>query len=149
MGARDIVLDHEKPDEQEVWATFYVYDIWIEAGWRVIAAHERDLENLVAGNVTSHKSLMLAWITIHGVPLQSVGRLARWQQQLTHYPEALPQKIIDERINAIFTLQQSEQTVACYLRLIRDVLELVPASYDVARALSNVQESLRTHGFEE
>jgi len=219
VGARDIVLDHEKPDEQEVWATFYVHDIWIEAGWRVIAAHERDLENLVAGNVTSHMSLMLAWIMIYGVPLQSIGALARWQQQLTHYPETLPQKIIDganeywtqpqgfairwallkrdepmaltnrlladiwillrilfainhqwepdwkwlrpeaerlaikperlvERINAIFTLQQSEQTVACYLRLIRDVLELVPEPYDVKHALSNVRESLRMHGFE-
>jgi hypothetical protein len=50
--------------------------------------------------------------------------------------------------NAIFTLQQSEQTVACYLRLIRDTLELVPASYDVTRALNNAQESLRMHGFE-
>jgi hypothetical protein len=219
VGARDIVLDHEKPDEQEVWATFYMHDIWVEAGWRVIAAHERDLENLVAGNVTSHMSLMLAWITVYAVPLHSLSALARWQQQLTHYPETLPQKIIDgvneywmqpqgfairwallkrgepmaltnrlladiwmllrilfainheweldwkwlrpeaerlaikpeglvERINAIFTLQQSEQTVACYLRLIRDVLELVPASYDVTRALSNVQESLRMHGFE-
>ncbi len=219
VGARDIVLDHEKPDEQEVWATFYVHDIWIEAGWRVIAAHEQDLEHLVVGNVTSHMSLMLAWITLHGVSLQSVGMLARWQQRLTHYPETLPQKIIDEanehwtqpqgfairwallkrgepmaltnrlladiwillrilfainhqwepdwkwlrseverlaikpeslveRINAIFTMQQSEQTVACYLRLIRDALELVPASYDVARALRNVQESLREHGFE-
>lgn len=219
VGARDIVLDHEQTDEQEVWATFYVHDIWIEAGWRIIVAHERDLENLVAGNVTSHMSLMLAWITIHGVPLQSVGGLARWQQQLTHYPKTLPQKIIDganeywtqpqnfairwallkrgepmaltnrlladiwillrilfainhvwepdwkwlrheterlairperlvERINAIFTLQQSEQTVACYLRLIRDTLELVPASYDVTSALNNVQGSLRMHGFE-
>jgi hypothetical protein len=105
VGARDIVLDHEKPGEQEVWATFYVHDIWVEAGWRVIAAHEQDLANLVAGNVTAHIPLMLAWITIYAVPLQSAGALARWQLQLTHYPETLPQKIIDS-VNEYWTQPQ-------------------------------------------
>ncbi len=59
-----------------------------------------------------------------------------------------PERLV-EQINAIFTLQQSEQTIARYLRLIRDALELVPALYDVTHALRNVEESLRTHGFEE
>jgi hypothetical protein len=95
VGARDIVLDHEKPGEQEVWATFYIHDIWVEAGWRVLAAHEQDLANLVAGHVTAHMSLMLAWIIVYAVPLHSAGALVRWQQQLTYYPETLPQKIID------------------------------------------------------
>ena len=105
VEARDTVLDHEKPGEQEVWATFYVHDIWVEAGWRVIAAHEQDLANLVAGNVTAHMSLMLAWITIYAVPLRSEGALARWQQQLTYYPETLPQKIIDG-VNEYWTQPQ-------------------------------------------
>src|SRR5690348_14146481 len=47
VGARDIMLDHEKLGEQEVWAIFYVHDTWVEAGWRVIAAHEQDLANIV------------------------------------------------------------------------------------------------------
>jgi hypothetical protein len=218
-GARDIVLDQEQPGEQEVWATFYMHDIWVEAGWRVMGAHEQDLANLVAGNVTAHMSLMLAWITVHAVPLRSRGALVRWQERLTHYPETLPQKIIDgandywrqpqgfairwallkrgepmaltnrlladiwlllrilfainyewepdwkwlrseaqrltikpdhlvERINGIFTKQQSEHTIADYLRLIRDTLTLVPSRYDVTRALANVRESLHMHGFE-
>jgi len=219
VGARDIVLDHEKPGEQEVWATFYIHDIWVEAGWRVLAAHEQDLSNLLAGNVTAHMSLMLAWITIYAVPLRSAGALARWQQLLTHYPETLPQKIIDsaneywtqpqgfairwallkrgepmaltnrlladiwlllrilfainhewepdwkwlrsesqrltikpdrlvERINDIFTKPLCEQIIADYLLLIRDTLMLVPPSYNMTRALINVRESLRAHGFE-
>jgi hypothetical protein len=219
VGAHDIVLDHEKPGEQEVWATFYIHDIWVEAGWRVITAHEQDLANLLAGNVTVHMLLMLAWIMVYAVPLHSAGALARWQQQLSHYPESLPQKIIDsaneywtqpqgfairwallkrgepmaltnrlladiwillrilfainhewepdwkwlrpeaqcltikpdrlvERINDIFTQQQSEQTIADYLLLIRDTLMLVPSPYNVAQALVNVRESLQAHGFE-
>ena len=219
VGARDIVLDHEVPEVQEVWATFYVDDIWVEAGWRVMAAHERDIENIVAGKVTAHVSLMLAWVVANALPLHSAGALTRWQEQLTHYPETLPQKIIDganeywtqpqnfairwallkrgehaalinrllaetgillrilfainhqwepdwkwlrseterlvikpeylmERINTIFAKQQDEQTVANCLLLIRDTLRLVPSSYDVARGLSTVQESLRLNGFE-
>lgn len=52
------------------------------------------------------------------------------------------------RINNIFMKQQDEQTVARYLTLIRDTLMLVPSSYDVARSLTNVLESLRIHDFE-
>lgn len=58
-----------------------------------------------------------------------------------------PERLV-ERINDIFTAQQSEQTIVKYLRLIRDALELVPAPYDVTRALANVRESLHSHGFE-
>ncbi|QBD74887.1 DUF4037 domain-containing protein [Ktedonosporobacter rubrisoli] len=219
VGARDIVLDQEQPGEQEVWATFYIQDIWVEAGWRVINAHEQDLANIIAGNVTAHMALMLAWITTNAVPLHSRGALTRWKELLRQYPDNLPQKIIDgvneywtqpqgfairwallkrdepmalanrlladiwlllrilfainhewepdwkwlrtetqrlsikpahlaERINAIFSQQQSEYTIAEYLRLIRDTLLLVPSRYDVTQALANVYDSLRMHGFE-
>lgn len=218
IDARDVVLDREAPGDQEVWATLYVDNIYVEAGWRVITAHEHDVENIVAGNVTEHMSLMLAWILQHAVSLRTQGALTRWQEMLTHYPEILPQKIIDqangwwaqpqgfairwallsrkepmalaerlladirlllrilfainhqwepdwkwlraeterlqvkperliERISDIFSMQQNEQTIARYLLLIRDTLKLVPALYDVTRALANVEESLGIHGF--
>lgn len=71
IGARDIVLYREKPGEQEVWADFYVRDIRVEAGWRVMTAHEQDLANIVAGNVTSHMDLMLAWVNRSMLSLHS------------------------------------------------------------------------------
>ncbi len=57
-----------------------------------------------------------------------------------------PERLI-ERIHDIFTMAQSEQTVAQALMLIRDTLKLVPSQYNVARALANVEESLRLHGY--
>jgi len=217
-GATDVVLDTELPGEDEVWATFYIGAIWIEAGWRVMRRHEQDIDDLVAGKVIAHGPLALAWIMTHAVSLQTVGYLTSWQQKLSHYPEVLPQKIIDsvneywavpqgfairwallsrdepmaltdrllaeirfmlrilfainhqwepdwkwlrsetqcltikpermlERIHAVFTMALSEQTVAQVLLLIRDALKLVPAHYKVTRALWNVEESLRLHGY--
>jgi hypothetical protein len=217
-GASDIVFDTESPGDSEVWAAFYISDISVEAGWRVITEHEKDIDAIVAGKVVAHGLLTLAWIMTHAVSLRSIGHLPRWQQKLSHYPEMLPPKIIDsineywivpqgfairwallareepmafthrllgemqfvlrilfainhqwepdwkwlrsevqsltikperliERIHDIFTMAQNEQTVAQVLMLIRDTLKLVPAQYNVARALENVEESLYLHGY--
>src|SRR5260221_266580 len=217
-GASDIVFDTEAPGDSEVWVTFYINGISIEAGWRVITGHEKDIDAIVAGKVVAHGPLTLAWITTHAVSLRSIGHLPRSQQKLSHYPEMLPPKIIDnineywivpqgfairwallareepmaltqrllgemqfvlrilfainhqwepdwkwlrvevqrltinpehliERIYDIFTMAQSDQTVAQALMLIRDTLKLIPSQYNVARALANVEESLRLHGY--
>ena len=53
-----------------------------------MAAHERDIENMVGGKVTAHMSLMLVWVVANALPLHSAGALARWQEQLTHYYES-------------------------------------------------------------
>lgn len=217
-GALDIVFDTEASGDSEVWVTFYINGISVEAGWRVITEHEKDLDDIVACKVVAHGPLTLAWIMTHAIPLQSVGHLPRWQRKLSHYPEVLTPKIIDsvneywivpqgfairwallardepmalthrllgelqfmlrilfainhqwepdwkwlrsevkrltikperliERIHDIFTMAQNEQTVAQVLMLIRDTLKLVPSQYNVARALANVEESLRLHGY--
>jgi len=216
--ALDIVFDAESLGDSEVWAAFYISDIAVEAGWRIITEHEKDLDAIVEGKVVAHGPLTLAWITTHAVSLRSIGHLPRWQQKLSQYPEVLPQKIIDsineywtvpqgfavrwallardepmilthrllaeiqfvlrilfainhqwepdwkwlrsevqrltikperliERIHDIFSMAQSEQTVADVLMLIRDTLKLVPSQYNVERALANVEESLRLHGY--
>ena len=104
-GAANVVLDTESPQDDEVWATFYIGDICVEAGWRVITGHEKDIDDIVAGNVIAHQPLTLAWIMTHAVSLHSIGYLPRWQQKVAHYPEALPQKIIDS-INEYWMVPQ-------------------------------------------
>jgi hypothetical protein len=94
-GALDTVFDTEAPEDSEVWVTFYINGISVEAGWRVITEHEKDIDAIVAGKVVAHGPLTLAWITIYAVSLRSIGHLPRWQQKLFHYPEVLPPKIID------------------------------------------------------
>ncbi len=104
-GASDIVFDTESPGDSEVWATFYISDVAVEAGWRVITEHEKDIDAIVASKVVVHGPLTLAWITTHAVSLRSIGHLPRWQQKLAHYPETLPPKIIDS-INEYWIVPQ-------------------------------------------
>lgn len=61
-------------------------------------------------------------------------------RNLTIKPEHL-----NERINAIFSSTNPKQSVATCLKLILDTLILVPPPYNVARAITTIQESLRTH----
>jgi hypothetical protein len=62
IGATGIVHDSESPGDEEVWATFHISSICVEAGWRVITGHEKDIDNIVAGKVIAHVPLTLAWI---------------------------------------------------------------------------------------
>ncbi len=94
IKAVDIVLDTESIGDDEVWATFYFRGIWVEAGWQVITAHEKNLATLATGSITGHGTLKLAWIMLHAVPLHSIGLLAQWQQMFSHYPDTLAQRII-------------------------------------------------------
>ncbi len=142
------VSDTESPGDSEVWVTFYINGISVEAGWRVIAEHEKDLDAIVVGKVVAHGPLTLAWITTHAVSAINHQWEPDWKwlgsevQRLSIKPERLI-----ERIHDIFTMAQSEQTVAGVLTLIRDTLKLVPAQYNMMRALANVEESLRLHGY--
>lgn len=68
--------------------------------------------------------------------------LSKEMDRLTVKPERLL-----ERIDAIFLEPDLEQRVALSMVLLRDVLLLVPAQYDVSRVRANIQESLRLHGW--
>lgn len=50
-----------------------------------------------------------------------------------------------ERINEIFTLPKPERCVTTCQQLIYDTLLLASGSYDVGRASSMIEESLRLH----
>jgi hypothetical protein len=217
VGASDIVFETESSEEDQRWVFFVFREIWVEAGWQLLAAHEQRLDALAQGRVAAHGPLTLAWIVQHAVSLRSVGLLHRWRQQLAPYPETLPQKILTdathfwffrhflavrwalirrgehlallerlyqdtrnmlrilfainhqwepdwkwlrgelprltikperllERIDAIFLEPNLERRVALSMSLLRDVLALVPAQYDVARARANIREALQAHG---
>lgn len=217
VGASDIVFGAESSGEDQRWVFFVFREIWVEASWQLLAAHEYRLDALAEGRVAAHGPLTLAWIMHHALSLRSAGLLHRWQQQLAPYPETLPQKILAdatrywyfqhflavrwalirrgeqlallerlyqdtrnmlrilfainhqwepdwkwlrgelprltikperllERIDAIFLEPHLERRVALCMGLLRDVLALVPAQYDVTRVRANIQETLQAHG---
>src|SRR5260221_4115592 len=94
IGAKDIESDTEPIRDGSIWTTCCFRDIWIEAGWQAITLHEKNLQDILAGNIIDHRLLKLADIISHAVPLRSQGLLAKWQQELAHYPDGLPERLI-------------------------------------------------------
>lgn len=66
----------------------------------------------------------------------SLGRLTLYQRDYRRAVALLEESLIHSRA-------LGEKV----LMLIRDTLKLVPARYDVTRALTNVEASLREHGY--
>jgi hypothetical protein len=94
VGASDIVFGTDSSEQEQRWVFFVFREIWVEAGWQLLAAHEQRIDALARGEVIAHGPLTLAWIMHHAVSLRGVGLLHRWQQQLAPYPETLTQKIL-------------------------------------------------------
>ncbi len=92
--ATEIISDTEPIRDGSIWTTCCFRDIWIEAGWQAITLHEKNLQDILAGNIIDHRLLKLADIISHAVPLRSQGLLAKWQQELAHYPDGLPERLI-------------------------------------------------------
>ena len=59
---------------------------------------------------------------------------------LTQAPDQLA-----ERVNALFLTQIPEERVELLLRLLLDILALVPKSYDISTARANIEASLQAH----
>jgi hypothetical protein len=95
-GATDITIDQAPIEDGSFWVTCHFQGVWIEAGWQEIDAQEALLRAILAGEVTEHARLMLAFIIQHAVSLRSSGLLAHWQQRLTHYPDRLQARLIEE-----------------------------------------------------
>ncbi len=215
-GVIELISDKEPIEDRSIWVNFRYRGISVEAGWQTIASHEQNLQDILAGKIVDHYRLKLAEIISHAVSLRGVGLLSRWQQELSYYPELLPQKIISEaselwmfpniiearyalirrgeylalherlvrdthnilrvlfalnrqwepdwkwiryataslsikperlveRINEIFTLPELERCVTTCQKLIYDTLLLASHAYDVGRAISMIEESLRLH----
>jgi hypothetical protein len=94
-GATDITLDEHQIADSSFWVTFRFQGIWIEAGWQSIKTQEELLRAILAGDVTQHERLMLAFVIRHAVPLHSDGLLADWQQRLMQYPDMLQARLIE------------------------------------------------------
>lgn len=130
VGVADLHSETEPIADGSIWATFRFHDIWIEAGWQTIEAHEKNLQYILAGNVIDHHHLKLAEIITHALPLRSQGLLAQWQQKLSHYPDTLPASIIADAtelwtfppiVEARWALIRRGEFLGLFERLVRDV----------------------------
>jgi hypothetical protein len=102
VGAIDIVFGTESDGETRTGVFFVFRDIWVEALWQLLAAHEQQLDAVASGTVSAHGPLTLAWIMQHAVSLRSVGLLQQWRQRFAQYPQALSQNILTDAVHFWF-----------------------------------------------
>lgn len=129
-GATDITIDQMPIEDGSFWVTCRYRGIWIEAGWQEIRAQEELLGAILAGEVTEHARLMLAFIIQHAVSLRSGGLFVNWQQRLAHYPDALQARLIEEAsllwtfphlLISWWTLPQRDEWLRLHAILVREL----------------------------
>lgn len=129
IGVTELISDTEPIEDRSIWANFRYRGIWVEAGWQTITTHERNLRDILAGKILDHYRLKLAVVISHAVSLRGTGLLPRWQQELSHYSDILPPKIIAQAtelwmfpniIEARYALIRRGEYLALHERLVRD-----------------------------
>jgi hypothetical protein len=94
VGAKDFTLGSKSIGDEQIWMTFSFHDLWVEACWQSIAAHEKKLDVMVAGTVTAPGALKLGWIMQNAVSLRGGSLLQQWWHKLVLYPDTLPREIL-------------------------------------------------------
>ena len=97
-GADEIrAEDAPRPDESH-WIGFRIGGIPAEVGWQTVETAERQIETILSGAVSSRKTLVYAEIVVSAIPLRTAGHVARWQEVLAGYSDAVQQAIITEAV---------------------------------------------------
>jgi hypothetical protein len=134
VGATDIVFGTESTGDDQTWVFFIFRGIWIEAGWQLLAAHEKRLDAVASGAVTAHEPVALAWLMLNAISLRGTGLLRQWQQKLMQYPDVLSQNILTDAMHFWFfphflavrwALIRREEHLALLERLYQDTRNML------------------------
>lgn len=100
IGVENLQLVAQPRRDGSQWISGSYQGIPLEAGWQTIADVEMLLHALLHAETTNHKDLRLGELFLSAKSLRGSGILAQWQQRLSHYPEALGEKLIAEVLQA-------------------------------------------------
>lgn len=90
---RDVQLMPEPRGPDSIGAIFRFRDVWVDAEWMALAALDRRVALLAAGEASSGQ-VVLAWVLRHALPLRGADQLLPRQRLLDRYPERLRERII-------------------------------------------------------
>lgn len=93
----------DQPEEEYIHGEALMTKSWykgvfVEALWQPWGALKRQLEPVLTAQTTDHWQLTEAWHVADALTLREDARLSRWQEQLTHYPDALQAKLIEHAV---------------------------------------------------
>lgn len=99
VGVENLQLGSHRRDGSQ-WISGVFAGIPFEAGWQSLADVESLLHALLHAETTNHKDLRLAELFLSAKSLRGESVLAKWQERLSHYPERLAEKLIQEVLQA-------------------------------------------------
>ena len=100
IGVENLQLGSHRRDGSQ-WISGIYAGIALEAGWQTLGDVENLLHALLHAETTNHKDLRLGELFLSAKWLRGdEGILATWQEVLSHYPEALREKLIAEVLQA-------------------------------------------------
>jgi predicted nucleotidyltransferase len=115
----------------------YLEGVPIELIWWPREFAEAAVARLVEGEESSSADAI-----VNGVPLRTVGLLARWQEDLADYPEAIAAARIESAAltwggyapEGLFTVARPGERLSCVERLLDDALRVLKIVYALNRA---------------
>jgi len=116
--------------------------IWLEANWQIIRDKEEMFRAISAGKDTRRSHLAQASNVVHAVPLRSVGILGRWRGLLSHYPDTLQKRIIEDaaefwtfphRVEVLWTLARRRELLGLTTWLMADVSDALRILFAINR----------------
>jgi hypothetical protein len=72
----------------------------VEAGWYTPEFHAAQLGAIHRGELIDHDSFRLAWVIVQAKALRGEGLVAKWQRDLSDYPNHVQQQLISDAAGA-------------------------------------------------
>jgi hypothetical protein len=96
IGGSNAIVYPNSWGDSTIEADFDFEGVWIEATWMTRRALDERLAAILAGEILSHRLLMMAWIVEKALPLRTNGAFSEWKRQLAAYPESLVPLIVED-----------------------------------------------------
>ena len=94
IGATHIRHDDQDTTENQLRVICRITHVWVELGFHTRPGYERTLLRVMTGTTIARDQVIYGWNLVWATPVRTQGLLAKWQQQLSEYPDRLRDRLI-------------------------------------------------------
>jgi hypothetical protein len=94
IGATHIRRDDEDTTENQLRVICQITHVWVELDFHTRLEYEKTLSQVVTGTTIARGQVIHGWNVVWATPLRTQGLLAKWQQQLSEYPDGMRDRLI-------------------------------------------------------
>jgi len=94
IGATHIRHDDQDTTENHLKVICQMTHVWVELDFHARLEYERTLSRVMSGTTIARDQVIYGWNVVWATPVRTQGLLAKWQQQLSEYPDRLRDRLI-------------------------------------------------------